>query len=333
MASCKTSVMRSPLGERAWILTTKSDQERSWAANTGYDDSVGIYYSYDSNVANSSKIQVGDVLVVRVDEYIAGWGVAEQIDVIPDTTKEITRCPSCKKTNFYARKNAALKNRCNNCKHVFADDQAIVTFENVTAYRCFYANTWVEAARPIHRKDFAGFYATSDTFNAMRPIVPDRVPEILNWISARDVSLPMDFSDALVNQITGGHTTSIVRRRRGQRAFRFMMMDRYGEACAFSGEQPPQVLEAAHLYSFAKKPEHKSDGGLLLRRDFHALFDSNLMSVNPDSWNIEVAPRLLAYDTYRSFKNAPLLVPEVKRPDRDLIIEHYETSMRVFRHN
>ena len=74
---------------------TKSDDERAWAANSGYDDSVGIYYSYDSNVANSSNIHVGDVLVVRVDEYVAGWGVAEQIDVIPDTTKEITRCPWC----------------------------------------------------------------------------------------------------------------------------------------------------------------------------------------------------------------------------------------------
>ena len=43
--------MSNPLGERAWILMTKSDEERSWAANAGYDDSVGIYYSYDSNVA------------------------------------------------------------------------------------------------------------------------------------------------------------------------------------------------------------------------------------------------------------------------------------------
>jgi hypothetical protein len=208
-----------------------------------------------------------------------------------------------------------------------------VTFEKVTAYRCFYANSWVEAARPIHRKDLVGSYATSDTFNAMRPMDAERVPALLNRISARDVSIPTDFSDALVSQITGGHTTSIVRRRRGQRAFRFMMMDRFGESCAFSGEQPPQVLEAAHLYSFAKKPEHHSDGGLLLRRDFHALFDSNMMTVNPDSWRIEIAPRLRSYDTYRAFEKAPLLVPEAKRPDRELLVEHYAQSERVFQHN
>ena len=325
--------MYPPFGERAWILVTKSEEERSWAANTGYDDSVGIYYSYDSNVANSSKIQVGDVLVIRVDDYVAGWGVAEQIDVVPDTTKAITRCPSCKKTNFYPRKNAILKNRCSTCKHEFSDDQALVTFKKVTAYRCFYANTWIEAARPIHRKDLVGAYATNDTFNAMRPMIADRVQDILNLISARDVSLPMDFSDALVSQIVGGHTTSVVRRRRGQRAFRFMMMDRFGEKCAFSGDQPPQVLEAAHLYSFAKKSEHHADGGLLLRRDFHSLFDSNLMTVNPDSWRIEIAPRLQAYGSYRDFDKAPLLVPEDKRPDSQLILEHYEQSERVFQHN
>ena len=42
--------MAPVLGERAWVFIMKSDDERSWAANRGYDDSAGIYYSYDSNV-------------------------------------------------------------------------------------------------------------------------------------------------------------------------------------------------------------------------------------------------------------------------------------------
>jgi HNH endonuclease len=325
--------MSNSLGERAWILMAKSDEERSWAANTGYDDSVGTYHSYDSNVANSTNVKVGDVLVIRENEYIAGWGIAEQIDVLPDATKEITRCPSCRKTNFYPRKNTVPKNRCNSCKHEFSDSDALVTYQTVTAYRCFYANTWVEAARPIHRNDLASRYATKDTHNAIRPLILASLPELLNRISGRDVSLPMDFSDTLVSQITGGHTTSVVRRRRGQRAFRFMMMNRFGEMCAFTGAQPPQVLEAAHLYSYAKKPEHHSDGGLLLRRDFHALFDANLITVNPDTWQIEIAPRLQSDDAYRSLDQTPLLVSEAKRPDRELLLEHYLQSERVFHHN
>ena len=111
------------------------------------------------------------------------------------------------------------------------------------------------------------------------------------------------------------------------------MMDRFGESCAFSGNQPPQVLEAAHLYSFAKKPEHHNNGGLLLRRDFHSLFDSMLVTVNPTSWRIQIAPRLESFDTYRALHGAPLLIPMSKRPDRTLIAHHYEKAERVFQHN
>jgi hypothetical protein len=43
---------------------------------------------------------------------------------------------------------------------------------------------------------------------------------------------------------------------------------------------------------------------------------------NPDSWRIEIAPRLRSYDTYRALEKAPLLVPEAKLPDRELLAEH-----------
>ena len=325
--------MYGNFGERSWILMTKSDAERSWAANSGYDDSVGIYYSYDSNVANSLKIQVGDVIVVRVDDYVAGWGIAEQIEITPNASKTITRCPQCRKTNFYRRKTGIKPNRCNSCKHEFNDKEALVTIETVTAFRCFYANTWTEAARPVQARDIGEFYATRDTFNAMRPLVPEKLTELLDLMSGQNVDLKLDVLDSVLAQIAGGHATAVIRRRRGQREFRFKMMDRFGESCAFSGNQPPQVLEAAHLYSFAKKPEHHNDGGLLLRRDFHALFDSMLVAINPDSWRIEIAPRLESFATYRSLQGAPLLVPEAKRPDRTLIADHFEQAERVFQHN
>ena len=48
--------MSTAVGERAWVFVMKSDAERSWAANRGYDDSAGIYYSYDSKVGNSRQI-------------------------------------------------------------------------------------------------------------------------------------------------------------------------------------------------------------------------------------------------------------------------------------
>ena len=63
--------MAAGLGERAWVFVMKSDDERSWAANLGYDDSAGVYYSYDSNVGNSRRVQVGDLIVVRQDDFVA----------------------------------------------------------------------------------------------------------------------------------------------------------------------------------------------------------------------------------------------------------------------
>jgi hypothetical protein len=59
----------------AWLFVMKSEAERSWSANRGYDDSAGIYYSYDSNVGHSRQVGEGDLVVVRHDDYIAGWGV------------------------------------------------------------------------------------------------------------------------------------------------------------------------------------------------------------------------------------------------------------------
>jgi hypothetical protein len=108
------------------------------------------------------------------------------------------------------------------------------------------------------------------------------------------------------------------------------MMERFGERCAFTGEQPPHVLEAAHLYSYAARPEHHARGGLLLRRDHHALFDAKLITVNPTSWRIEVAPMLHRFETYRAVDGGELLVPPSLRPDEALVSDHYEEAQAIF---
>jgi hypothetical protein len=110
-------------------------------------------------------------------------------------------------------------------------------------------------------------------------------------------------------------------------------MEKFGEVCAFSGEQPPQVLEAAHIDSFARTGSHDLNGGLLLRRDVHTLFDANLMTVEPGTWRIHVAPRIQQFSTYRGFHGQELQVPSNSRPDTPLVEEHFRHSMKVFQHN
>ncbi len=323
--------MAAGLGERAWVFVMKSDDERSWAANLGYDDSAGVYYSYDSNVGNSRRVQVGDLIVVRQDDFVAGWGFIEYIEVTENSQKEIRRCPKCEKTSISFRKTMLPAYKCSNCKFEF--DEPVSTFESVTAFRAYYANTWTEAARPVFRDKLELIIKTRDTFNAIRPLDIEKVRPFLDDITGRDVDFKVDLGDEEVAVILGGHTESIVRRRRGQREFRFQMMRKFGEVCAFSGEQPPQVLEAAHIQSFAETGKHHLDGGLLLRRDFHALFDANLMTVNPSTMNIEIAPRLEKFETYRPYKGSGLHIPKTEQPDKQLLRVHYERSMRVFEHN
>lgn len=325
--------MGSALGERAWVFVMKSDAERSWAANRGYDDSAGIYYSYDSNVGNCKQVSKGDLIVVREDDHVAGWGFIEFIEVFPNSQKEISRCPKCNKTNFSRRKTISPANKCASCKFEFEDVDARVTLETVTAYRAFYANTWIEAARPVFRSELEEIIKTRDTFNAIRPLDRDKLPQFLDTISGRDVDLVVDIGEKEVEIILGGHVEATVRRRRGQREFRFKLMEKFGEICAFSGEQPPQVLEAAHINSFAQTGEHHLNGGLLLRRDIHSLFDANLISVNPDSWKIQIAPRLQSFETYKPLDGRNLFVPEGSRPNIELVRSHFDQSLRIFNHN
>lgn len=307
----------------------KSDDERSWAANRGYDDHAGEYYSYDSNVSNARRVSVGDLVVVRENDFVCGWGIIEHIEVFPNATKEVSRCPNCLKTNFYARKTLRPANACSTCRHQFENEDAIVSLEPVTQYRCHYAKTWIEAERPMHAKDLKPFLLTRDSYNAIRPLNPDLVEGLVNWIGARDLRVRDELPPSLPF-IGGGHVQVITRRRRGQRQFRLTMLEKFGESCAFSGKQPPQVLEAAHLYSFAEQPDHKIEGGLLLRRDFHALFDLHLLRVNPEVWTIEVSPRIMEYEDYGSLDQAPLLVDESLRPDQDLVAVHFADSAPEF---
>lgn len=51
------------------------------------------------------------------------------------------------------------------------------------------------------------------------------------------------------------------------------------------------VREAAHILPFAENGPHDIGNGLLLRADFHKLFDLGLVSMTPEL-RVEVSPRI-----------------------------------------
>ena len=84
---------------------------------------------------------------------------------------------------------------------------------------------------------------------------------------------------------------ALVRPRLGQGAFRVAVTDAYGRSCSATGEHSLPALEAAHIKSFALDGPHAVTNGLLLRSDFHRLFDRGYVTVTHD-YRLEVSDRL-----------------------------------------
>lgn len=84
---------------------------------------------------------------------------------------------------------------------------------------------------------------------------------------------------------------TMVSPRLGQGAFRVLVTDAYARRCAITGETTLPVLEAAHILPFAERGPHQVSNGLLLRSDFHKLFDVGLITITPEL-TVEVSSRI-----------------------------------------
>jgi putative restriction endonuclease len=128
---------------------------------------------------------------------------------------------------------------------------------------------------------------------------------------------------------------TIIKPRLGQGAFRVLVTDAYHRACAITEEHSLPALEAAHIKPFNENGPHSVNNGILLRSDFHRLFDRGYITVTPE-YKIEVSPRLKEeFENGRSyypfhgkplhhFPNNPL-----DCPSKELLVWHNEKRYRV----
>jgi predicted restriction endonuclease len=104
------------------------------------------------------------------------------------------------------------------------------------------------------------------------------------------------------------------RPRVGQGTFRSRLLDAYGRRCAITGEHTEIVLEAAHIQPYLGPRSNHPQNGLLLTKEFHALFDAGYVTVTPQH-EIRVSPRIRAeWDNghrYYPFDNTPLRLPKI----------------------
>jgi hypothetical protein len=95
--------------------------------------------------------------------------------------------------------------------------------------------------------------------------------------------------------------------RRGQQAFRELLLREYGRKCAITGETCVATLEAAHIVPYKGAETNRVENGLLLRSDVHILFDLYLVSVN-ESYEVSIAPSLISTG-YRNLQGTSLVLP------------------------
>ena len=70
--------------------------------------------------------------------------------------------------------------------------------------------------------------------------------------------------------------------RRGQGTFRARLLGAYESRCAITGEHTGPVLDAAHVQPYLGPKSNHVQNGLLLTKEFHALFDAGLVTVTPE---------------------------------------------------
>lgn len=326
--------------QRAWLLMAAGDN-RGHGGNSGYDDQIDAYYSWDSNVPNHKNLAKGDPIALWDKTRLLGVSVIEEIET-RSGIKVLSRCPECDTTRIASRKKAAPRYRCMKCHHQFETPRPDVV--PVTQYTARYDAAWTSLEGLLGERELRSLAVNSGDFNAMRPLdwVAFREAIVTNGArhAAERVASRIDLTwqaREFIVEPPQGFNRALVRVRRGQQRFREDLLAVQGSVCAFTGEAPERVLEAGHLYSYAQLGTHFKHGGLMLRRDIHRLFDDGLLAVEPSSLSIDVAPTLSEYSQYARLHGAPMTL-RLRDEQVDWLgkhwVEHREgTQRRVDEHS
>jgi putative restriction endonuclease len=127
---------------------------------------------------------------------------------------------------------------------------------------------------------------------------------------------------------------TVIRPRLGQGIFRIAVTEAYDRTCAVTKEHSLPALEAAHIRAYAEEGPHEVRNGLLLRADFHRLFDQGYVTVTEEN-RLVVSSRLKEeFDnghSYYPFHGRELRIPAdpILRPHPEFLAWHRETVYTV----
>jgi hypothetical protein len=299
-----------------WLCVSVDKSKIAYAGNDGYDEELGIYYSWDSTVNNASQISEGDLIAIWNKKELLGFSIVDRIE-LDSSSKKFFVCPSCKKSAIKARKTMAPIYRCQECRETF--DQREETVDLVKVYRAFYESGWTPITRYINGAECRAMAISVKDQNSLRRIDMSKFEKLIGELPKVATSRYR----RRTTEIAGGHHLRTVRVRKGQRQFRERLVEQFGYVCAFSGSNHSTSLEAAHLYRYSDHGVHHEDGGLLIRRDIHSLFDADLISVNPNTLLIEIHEDLRDIPTYKELDGCKLQVT-VNSKTKSWLKTHWE---------
>ena len=104
--------------------------------------------------------------------------------------------------------------------------------------------------------------------------------------------------------------TRSIANRRGQAKFRNQLLRIYNEKCAISKTNLPIILEAAHIVPYQGVKTNNITNGILLRSDFHILFDLGLIGINK-SYKVIISSSLSDTE-YEKYHESNIFLPTKK---------------------
>lgn len=139
-----------------------------------------------------------------------------------------------------------------------------------------------------------------------------------------DDNTPMEEKTSATPEEFLEKTYKLIRQRRGQPAFRKMLLDSYNSQCAISDCNGAEALEACHIKPYSISGNNSVNNGLLLRSDLHTLFDLGLILINPETYSVEIADSLTK-TSYLKYQNSKLKLPNKLQdyPCREFLQWHY----------
>jgi hypothetical protein len=305
---------------KAWGLLTVDESERNYSGNAGYEDVLGKRYIWDENVPSRKEISKGDLVILRDGKYVLGLAWIDTITPRPGS-KDRFRCPRCTSTKFYPRTTKLPKYRCDKCKYEF-DHPTVEHLDELMFYEADYERTWqpLDVVMPKHVLEPAFLGGAKQ--NGIRELNADHAKQIIEAVQPSGDLWWASSTETKV-RLPGGHYAVLGKARIGQQRFREEMLKRFKGCCAISGPLPGGMLDAAHVYRYADEGEHYLEGGLLLRRDLHALFDRWELLIDPDDdWRVWIKPDFVQFAEVWRFNGKPLLADKKARPQADYLRIH-----------